>query len=100
METYFTNSCAHGPSYQNQRDNARTPCSMDHECAIIKNMNVHDTEWAYYAVPLMVLALSIRNKEKERKIVMRKVMNRVLVVGIVLTVVYLFVEYYLPLLVK
>ena len=31
---------------------------------------------------------------------MRKVMNRVLVVGIVLTVVYLFVEYYLPLLVK
>ena len=29
---------------------------------------------------------------------MRKVMNRVLVVGIVLTVVYLFVEYYLPLL--
>ena len=68
---------------------------MDHECAIIKNMNVHDTEWAYYAVPLMVLALSIHN-EKERKIVMRKV----LVVGIVLTVVYLFVEYYLPLLVK
>ena len=68
---------------------------MDHECAIIKNMNVHDTEWAYYAVPLMVLALSIHN-EKE----MRKVMNRVLVVGIVLTVVYLFVEYYLPLLVK
>ena len=66
---------------------------MDHECAIIKNMNVHDTEWAYYAVPLMVLALSIHN-EKERKIVMRKVMNRVLVVGIVLTVVYLFVEYY------
>ena len=54
---------------------------------------------AYYAVPLMVLALSIHN-EKERKIVMRKVMNRVLVVGIVLTVVYLFVEYYLPLLVK
>ena len=48
---------------------------------------------------LMVLALSIHN-EKERKIVMRKVMNRVLVVGIVLTVVYLFVEYYLPLLVK
>ena len=94
METYFTNSCAHGPSYQNQRDNARTPC------AIIKNMNVHDTEWAYYAVPLMVLALSIHNKEKERKIVMRKVMNRVLAVGIVLTVVYLFVEYYLPLLVK
>ena len=84
METYFTNSCAHGPSYQNQRDNARTPCSMDHECAIIKNMNV----------------LSIHNKEKERKIVMRKVMNRVLAVGIVLTVVYLFVEYYLPLLVK
>ena len=72
---------------------------MDHECAIIKNMNVHYTEWAYYAVPLMVLALSIHN-EKERKIVMRKVMNRVLVVGIVLTVVYLFVEYYLPLLVK
>ena len=99
METYFTNSCAHGPSYQNQRDNARTPCSMDHECAIIKNMNVHDTEWAYYAVPLMVLALSIHN-EKERKIVMRKVMNRVLVVGIVLTVVFMFVEYYLPLLVK
>ena len=51
-------------------------------------------------VPLMVLALSIHNKEKERKIVMRKVMNRVLAVGIVLTVVYLFVEYYLPLLVK
>lgn len=99
METYFTNSCAHGPSYQNHRDNARIPCSMYHECAIIKNMNVHDTEWAYYAVPLMVLALSIHN-EKERKIVMRKVMNRVLVVGIVLTVVYLFVEYYLPLLVK
>ena len=99
METYFTNSCAHGPSYQNQRDNARTPCSMDHECAIIKNMNVHDTEWAYYAVPLMVLALSIHN-EKERKIVMRKVMNRVLVVGIVLTVVYLFWEYYKPLRVK
>ena len=70
---------------------------MDHECAIIKNMNVHDTEWAYYAVPLMVLALSIHNKEKERKIVMRKVMNRVLAV---LTVVYLFVEHYLPLLVK
>ena len=67
---------------------------------IMKNMNVHDTEWAYYAVPLMVLALSIHNKEKERKIVMRKVMNRVLAVGIVLTVVYLFVEYYLPLLVK
>lgn len=37
-------------------------------------MNVHDTEWAYYAVPLMVLALSIHN-EKERKIVMRKVMK-------------------------
>ena len=73
---------------------------MDHECAIIKNMSAYDTEWAYYAVPLMALALSIHNKEKERKIVMRKVMNRVLVVGIVLTVVYLFVEYYLPLLVK
>ena len=73
---------------------------MDHECAIIKNMNAYDTEWAYYAVPLMALALSIHNKEKERKIVMRKVMNRVLAVGIVLTVVYLFVEYYLPLLVK
>mgnify|MGYP000027291142 CR=1 FL=1 len=40
--------------YAKGRDNARTPCSMDHECAIIKNMNVHDTEWAYYAVPLMV----------------------------------------------
>ena len=73
---------------------------MDHECAIIKNMNAYDTKWAYYAVPLMALALSIHNKEKERKIDMRKVMNRVLVVGIVLTVVYLFVEYYLPLLVK
>lgn len=31
---------------------------------------------------------------------MRKIMNRVLAVGIVLTVAYLFVEYYLPLLVK
>ncbi len=31
---------------------------------------------------------------------MRKIVNRVLAAGIVITVVYLFVEYYLPLLIQ